>query len=86
VNSATGGYHETITAAYVELLAQFLERREDGPLSEAIAQLLAGPLADREVLLTFYSRERLMSTAARAAWVEPDIARLSVSAALVAAT
>ena len=86
VNSATGGYHETITAAYVELLAQFLERREDGPLSDAIAQLLAGPLADRRVLLTFYSRERLMSTEARAAWVEPDIARLSVSAALEATT
>ena len=25
VNSATNGYHETITAAYVQLLAQYLE-------------------------------------------------------------
>ena len=29
-NTATSGYHETITAAYVTLLAQFLERGEAG--------------------------------------------------------
>jgi adenylate kinase family enzyme len=83
VNSATAGYHETITAAYVELLAQFLERRENGEsLSATIARLLGGPLAARNVLLAFYSKERLMSVEARAAWVEPDIAALNLSAVL----
>jgi len=81
VNSATAGYHETITAAYVELLAQYLECREDGEsLSAAIARLLGGPLAARDALLAFYSGERLMSVEARAAWVEPDVARLNLSA------
>lgn len=81
VNSATAGYHETITVAYVELLAQFLDRCEDGePLSAAVTRLLAGPLAARSVLLTFYSRERLMSVEARASWVEPDLAPLSLPA------
>lgn len=83
VNSATAGYHETITVAYVELLAQFLERRENGEsLRDAVTRLLGGPLAARNMLLTFYSRERLMSVEARAAWVEPDLARLDLSALL----
>jgi hypothetical protein len=81
VNSATHGYHETITAAYVELLAQFLESREDCESSgETVARLLNGALAARNMLLTFYSRERLMSPMARAVWVEPDLGPLRLAA------
>jgi adenylate kinase family enzyme len=83
VNSATAGYHETITAVFVELLAQFLERRPEGEsLGDTIARLLGGPLAQRGALFAFYSRERLMSTEARAAWVEPDLAPLDLTAIL----
>jgi hypothetical protein len=74
VNSATNGYHETITAAYVQLLAQYLERiATDMPLGMQAIGLLASPLAAKDVLFTFYSRERLMSTAARAGWLDPDL-------------
>jgi adenylate kinase family enzyme len=73
VNSDTDGYHETITAAYVQLLAGYLDGRPR-PLSEAVVELLESPLASKHVLLTFYSRERLTSTTARAVWVEPDLA------------
>ena len=77
----TDGYHETITAAYVELLAQSLESRQDGKSSgEAVVRLLEGALAARDILLTFYSRERLMSPRARAEWVEPDLGPLRVAA------
>jgi hypothetical protein len=38
---------------------------------------MASPLADRGVLLRFYSRERLMSNHARAIWVEPDLLPLT---------
>ena len=80
VNSETRGYHETITAAYVTLLAQFLDGRENGEsLGDAVTRLLDGPLAARDMLLRFYSRDRLMSTSARAAWLEPDLAPLDVS-------
>jgi adenylate kinase family enzyme len=79
VNTATDGYHETITAAYVQLLAGYLDAcPRDLPLSQAVAALLEGPLAAKTVLFTFYSRDRLMSTTARAAWVEPDVAPLHV--------
>jgi adenylate kinase family enzyme len=78
VNSATDGYHETITAAYVELLAQFLSDRPAGAsLPDRIAALLETPLAGKRALSTFYTKERLMSTTARARWVEPDVAPLS---------
>jgi len=77
VNSATSGYHETVTRAYVELIAVFCATCPAGlPLSDRVALLLGSPLADRAVLLRFYSRDRLMSGDARAHWVEPDLAPL----------
>ena len=82
VNSTTNGYHETITAAYVQLLTQFLDRRgTDMPLDMQALDLLAGPLAARDVLFTFFSRDRLMSTTARLEWLEPDLAPINLSAA-----
>jgi len=80
VNSTTNGYHETITAAYVQLLTQYLDgRRTDMPLDMQALDLLAGPLAVRDVLFTFYSRDRLMSTTARLEWLEPDQAPVRLS-------
>jgi len=79
VNSDTDGYHETITAAYVQLLAGYLDASALS-LSETVAALLQSPLAAKTVLFTFYSRDRLMSTAARAAWMEPDLAPIRSSA------
>jgi len=78
VNSATNGYHETITAVYVRLLAQYLESiPADMPLGMGAIALLASPLAAKDALFTFYSRDRLMSTAARSGWLEPDVAALN---------
>ena len=77
VNTPTSGYHETITAAYVTLLAAYLDACPPGlPLAVRVQRLLAGPLAARDMLFTFYSRERLMSVDARAQWVEPDLGPL----------
>ena len=76
-NSASSGYHETITRAYVRLLQEFLTAcLSDLPLHERVTRLTASQLADRSVLLTFYTRETLMSEQARAEWVEPDLAPL----------
>lgn len=76
-NTETSGYHETVTRAYVQLLAQFLDACPSAmPLAERLSRLIASPLAEREALLEFYSRERLMSPQARAGWVEPDITDL----------
>jgi hypothetical protein len=74
VNSATGGYHETITRAYVELLSAFAARHAEKTAAERVTALLADPLADKKALLRFYSRERLESVQARLGWAEPDLA------------
>ena len=76
VNSATGGYHETITRAYVELLHAFAARHADKTVAERVTALLADPLADKKALLEFYSRERLESVQARLGWAEPDVTPL----------
>jgi hypothetical protein len=76
VNSATGGYHETITRAYVQLLAAFVAARAGQTPAGLVTAMLEDPLADRKALLQFYSRQRLDSVEARLGWVEPDLARL----------
>lgn len=73
VNSATSGYHETITTAYVRLIADFFAAPSVPPDLEArAAVLLASPLAERAALFRYWSRERLLSPEARTAWLEPD--------------
>jgi len=83
VNTASAGYHETITAAYVRVIAQFLAATDAStPLDTRVAELVVGPLGHRELLFRFWSRERLLSNEARAAWLEPDLAPLDVTSLL----
>jgi hypothetical protein len=79
VNSDTSGYHETVTAAYVRLLDRYLAAGDRTlHLRERCAAVLASRLADRDVLLRFYSKAVLMSPTARREWVEPDVAPLTL--------
>ena len=81
-NSATSGYHQTITAAFVRLLDEGLASfAPEVPLERRIAALRAGPLGDSRVLLSFWSRDLLMSPRARAEWVEPDLKELRLGGA-----
>ena len=80
-NSPTSGYHETITVAYVRLIDAFLASFPDRtPLETRVALLVGGPLADKALLLRFWSKDLLMSAAARREWVAPDLAPLSLPA------
>jgi hypothetical protein len=82
VNAATSGYHETITAAFVRLLDEGLASfAPEVPLERRIEALLAGPLGGSRVLLSFWSRDLLMSPRARAAWVAPDLKELRLEGA-----
>jgi hypothetical protein len=76
VTTPTSGYHETITRAYMRLLeAQLAEDRDGGEWHERVNRALER-LGARDLLLGYYTRERLMSPAARARWVEPDLKEL----------
>jgi hypothetical protein len=66
----TGGYHDTITVAYVHVIAGRLTPDEDFPTFRDRHP----DLFDRTLpaLLCHYTKERLYSAEARKAFVEPD--------------
>jgi hypothetical protein len=72
-NTDTRGYHETITRAYLVLLAGFARDHADVHGAARAQALLRSPLTQRDALLHYYSTDRLMSVAARRDWVEPDL-------------
>ena len=75
-NTATAGYHETITRFYVRVIARFVATADRTmPLDELADQLIARH-GRADLPLSHYSAERLCSTEARARWVEPDRAPL----------
>jgi len=78
-NTTTTGYHETVTVAYARLIEEFLSAFEPGtPLERRVSHLVTGPLSERSFLMKFWSRPLLMSGAARAAWVAPDLEPLAL--------
>ena len=74
-NSDSRGYHETFTCTYVQLIDEFIRNLpESMSIDEAVQHLLSSRLAHKDFLLTFYSRDLLMSRRARLEYVEPDLA------------
>ncbi len=68
---ATVGYHETLTRGWLTLVAGCVDRRGPAVDSEAFLADHA-ELLRKNLLLTHYSRDRLMSAEAKAAFIEPD--------------
>lgn len=64
-------YHETITVLWMRLLAEVRAAGASGELSDVLRAHPA--LADKDRPFQYYSRELLLSDAARAAWVDPDL-------------
>src|SRR3954451_20403521 len=72
----TGGYHETLTLFWMRRVRAFLEDgRNEARSLVALANDLSAAL-DSRLPLTYYTRERLFSSEARAGWVEPDLKSL----------
>jgi hypothetical protein len=77
VNSDTTGYHDTITRVFLQGVRLFLREADLAePLHGLVNELLLSPMGRRDWPLRFYSRDRLMSVAARKSFVTPDIAVL----------
>lgn len=77
VNDDTQGYHDTITRAYLRGVRLFLEEADLGrPIHELVNELLHSPMGQRDWPLRFWSKEVLMSVAARRAFVAPDLRSL----------
>jgi hypothetical protein len=72
-NTDSSGYHETLTRLFLRGIAAHIPEHGGEPLPESLALLLQSPLAQKDWPLSFYSRERLFSAAARREWLEPDM-------------
>lgn len=64
-NTATSGYHETITRYYVGAVASLGDR--------PVREIVDAKRCARAAPFTFWTTERLFSEPARAAWIAPDL-------------
>jgi hypothetical protein len=73
LDTPTGGYHETMTQAWLHLVHVTL--CELGPMENTDQFLDAqSQLLSKRALLFFYSRDRIMSAEAKREFVPPDLA------------
>jgi hypothetical protein len=72
IHGRDSGYHETITLAWLAVVARFLARSDRAAPISVLAGRLLEKCGDKDHLLRYYSREVLMSDEARRAWVSPD--------------
>lgn len=72
-NTDTSGYHETLTRFYVVVIDRFLSTADRSLDTDALAAQLIAAYGDRRLPLHHYSEQRLFSTVARRAWIEPDL-------------
>jgi hypothetical protein len=73
-NTATSGYHETITVFYMWAVRKFIENASSGAsLVELANSLIGGKCAAKSFPFEYYSRDLLLSSEARAVWVKPDL-------------
>ena len=76
-NEAKGnltGYHETITRAWIAVIERLLRMRDRALPDSVLAAELLQECGEKNYLLRFYSKERLLSDEARRGWVDPDLA------------
>jgi hypothetical protein len=76
VNDDHGGYHETITRAYVAGVRAYSAGSSTRDLLVLVNGLLLAPEGARDWPLRFWSRDVLFSVSARRGFVEPDLAPL----------
>jgi hypothetical protein len=77
VETSARGYAETLTRVWLCLVADAVRRNPDVLTRDSRALLMAAPdLLDSQLPLRHYTRERLMSKAARAIFIAPDLAAL----------
>ncbi len=72
-NTHTDGYHETLTLFWCRTIAGFVGENAGMSLVALCEKFLDSELAMKDYPLRFYTRDRLFSVEARAAWMEPDV-------------
>ena len=73
-NTDTSGYHETITIAWIKLLARLLRQSkpiERAPFAALAVECFAG---DRDIFRRYYAFDLVKSVEARRSWIPPTLA------------
>ncbi len=70
------GYHETITKAWITVIEGLLSKGDRTLPDSVLACELLHECGDKDYLLWFYTKERLLSDEARRRWVDPDLDRI----------
>jgi len=78
LHGAEGKYHETMTRAWLHLVAVHVQRSDADSFEGFLER--NPDLLDSELIRHFYSREVIVSEPARTAWTAPDLRRLPVLA------
>ena len=71
LNTATSGYHETLTLFWIAKVRGLLDVCAGDEL--AVLNAVVNGLANKELVLFHFSRERIMSPEARHSWCAPDL-------------
>jgi hypothetical protein len=71
-NTATSGYHETMTVFWMQVVDYFVRTTKGFDLKDCCNALLASPLAERTLPFYFYEKDTILSPQARAAFVPAD--------------
>jgi hypothetical protein len=66
------GYHETITRFWMELIGDFLSEICEGLSAAQKVNRVIERYSNKAVLFEYYTRELVMSDAARREWIAPD--------------
>ncbi len=78
-NTGTGGYHETMTLFWMDILNIFVSNHTGLSLTDTCNEFLNSALSDKTLPFTFYNKEKLLSPLARARGIAPDLKELTVA-------
>jgi hypothetical protein len=82
LNAALGtdpaAYHETVTRAWLTVVSAIIASHPATVSDDDLAAIVVEHCRDSRLLLRSYRPETLASPAAKAAWIEPDLAPLSL--------
>lgn len=71
LNTSNSGYHETITQFWIRIVQRYLLVTKVISILHSTNEIISQ--CDKDLPLQYYSRDLLMSFAARIRWIEPDL-------------
>jgi hypothetical protein len=77
-NTGQNGYHETVTVFWWTLIGLYIRDRHDMSFEDMCESFLLSRYTQRNIGFEFYTRELLLSPAARSKYFEPDIKEVAL--------